>query len=213
MGRIIDRRRVMGGKKGLLPSGYTQVEYIENTSTAYIDTGVVATFTNMTGCECKFIKNSKGGHSNGTVYISGAATAANNGFLLRWQDSIGGAYGRLTTRSGHIKNGDTVYVSLKNGILTYKVNSVDFTITLPIVNDGFVSGSIVLFDTRRGDSAYQAATLGAKMIYAKYYYGDILVRNFIPCINPNNKVGMYDTVEGTFYSSPNGVAFVAGNPV
>ena len=40
MGMMINRRRVMDGKKGLLPSGYTQLEYIENTSNAYIYTGI-----------------------------------------------------------------------------------------------------------------------------------------------------------------------------
>lgn len=34
--------------------------------------------------------------------------------------------------------------------------------------------------------------------------------NGIPCIDPNNVVGMYDTVNGQFHSSPNGTAFVAG---
>jgi hypothetical protein len=32
----------------------------------------------------------------------------------------------------------------------------------------------------------------------------------IPCIDPNNVVGLYDLVNDVFYSSPNGAAFIAG---
>lgn len=46
MGRIIDRRRVMGNKKGLLPSGYTQLEYVNTGTGAYINTGVTCDHTN-----------------------------------------------------------------------------------------------------------------------------------------------------------------------
>ena len=35
-------------------------------------------------------------------------------------------------------------------------------------------------------------------------------RDMIPCINPNNVVGMYDMVEGVFYGSANEYEFAAG---
>jgi hypothetical protein len=50
-------------------------------------------------------------------------------------------------------------------------------------------------------------------IYYVKIEGASLIREFIPCINPNNIVGMYDTVNGVFYSSPNGTAFIAGPDV
>ena len=35
----------------------------------------------------------------------------------------------------------------------------------------------------------------------------------VPCKDSNNVVGMYDVVNNTFYTSPNGAAFVAGPEV
>lgn len=57
---------------------------------------------------------------------------------------------------------------------------------------------------------YGYAILTCSFFGFKILQNDILVRDFIPCINPNNVVGMYDIVNGVFYSSPNGTAFVAG---
>jgi hypothetical protein len=34
--------------------------------------------------------------------------------------------------------------------------------------------------------------------------------DLVPCINPNNEVGMYDTVNGGFYGSSGSGVFTAG---
>ena len=46
--------------------------------------------------------------------------------------------------------------------------------------------------------------------YFKLFIEGVLVRDMVPCRNPNNVVGLYDTVNEVFYSSPNGAAFIAG---
>jgi hypothetical protein len=38
-------------------------------------------------------------------------------------------------------------------------------------------------------------------------------RDFVPCLNPDGIAGLYDKVEGKFYSSPNGVAFEYGEVI
>jgi len=50
----------------------------------------------------------------------------------------------------------------------------------------------------------------AKLYYFKLFVEGVLVRDMIPCIDPNNVVGLYDLVNDVFYSSPNGAAFIAG---
>jgi len=47
----------------------------------------------------------------------------------------------------------------------------------------------------------------ARIYYAKIWSQGELVRDLIPCINSESVAGLYDKVEGKFYSSPNGVAF------
>ena len=44
------------------------------------------------------------------------------------------------------------------------------------------------------------------------YDNGIKVRDFIPCKrNSDNVYGLYDQVEGKFYSSPNNASFIAGS--
>jgi hypothetical protein len=41
-----------------------------------------------------------------------------------------------------------------------------------------------------------------------------LIHNFIPCKNSSNIAGLYDTIEGTFYSSDNhNYEFIAGEAI
>lgn len=53
----------------------------------------------------------------------------------------------------------------------------------------------------------------ATLYYFKLFVNGALVRDMIPCKNSNNVVGLYDVVNNTFYTSPNGAAFVAGPEV
>ena len=46
--------------------------------------------------------------------------------------------------------------------------------------------------------------------YFKLWQNGSLVRNMIPCINPNNVVGMYDLANGVFYTTPSTDPFEAG---
>jgi hypothetical protein len=55
-----------------------------------------------------------------------------------------------------------------------------------------------------------------KMFSFQVYDNGTLVRDLVPCIDPNNVVGAYDLVNDVFYSVPSGYTtdtLVAGNPV
>ena len=49
-----------------------------------------------------------------------------------------------------------------------------------------------------------------KLYSCEIYDGSTLVRDFIPCKNPSGAVGLYDTVNGTFYGNSGTGAFTAG---
>ena len=63
------------------------------------------------------------------------------------------------------------------------------------------------------DKTARMRYIEARLYYFKLFVEGTLVRDMIPCIDPNNVVGLYDTVNNVFYSSPNGAAFVAGPTV
>ena len=52
-----------------------------------------------------------------------------------------------------------------------------------------------------------------RIYYFKLFVEGTLVRDMIPCKDNYNNIGLYDIVNSVFYTSPNGVAFVAGPEV
>lgn len=198
---MINRRRVCGGKKGLLPSGYTQVEYIENTSTAYINTGVNGALSNSYEIKFNFPQIIIQQVILGDWYPSNTSTlntASNNGTMII-KYSVGDLW--------------LVEIAADTNVHIFKYDGN----TKKAYIDGISNGKVAtrtsgqkqyLFASNYSDAAKDYAKV--RVYYCKMESNGELVRNFIPCISPTNVVGIYDTVEGKFYSSPNGVAFVAG---
>ncbi len=59
-------------------------------------------------------------------------------------------------------------------------------------------------------SAYFRASLEAKLYSCQIYTGDSLVADYVPCIDPNGDVGLYDLVNDKFYKSAATEQFTAG---
>ena len=203
MGRIIDRRRVMG-KKGLLPSGYTQVEYIENTSTAYINTGVYTVCDHTFELETTISWDTLGGRqlngSDNTQWIGINGNKWDIGVTAgvviagRWYDV------RAVVTKGNGVRQTYIYV---DGTLILTTNPLSLPVPRNLQHI-FIIGSDRYVVGQGKFSSYDK-----KKKWRIIRDGDV-IRDYVPCISPTNVVGMYDTVEGQFYSSPNGVAFIAG---
>lgn len=211
MGIMINRRRVYGGKKGLLPSGYKQLEYIENTSNAYIDTGVKYYNANST-----------------EVILNGEFTnKASN--LSQFICMIGGSnkhcwFGNYTSKYYCYGQSNTFYntnmpltakrpisATIKGNKFTIKNSERQFSgsNTTNTVCDGIN----LPLGARYGERGNLISVALCILYNVKIVINDVLTRDFIPCKNPQNIVGMYDIVNGVFYSSPDGTAFVAGPEV
>jgi hypothetical protein len=52
-----------------------------------------------------------------------------------------------------------------------------------------------------------------KLYSCKMWYSNALVRDFIPCKNNNNEIGLYDLVSQTFFGNDGTGDFIAGNEV
>jgi hypothetical protein len=195
------------GKKGLLPRGYTQVEYIENTNdSAYIDTLVNAgDIGSMTSRMCY--------NTEPNINIGDGAVETNwwmmVGFILVSNKGYyGGQYGAGSTEVGVVgwdgAGWHTLTLTLRGnrGSITVDDKSKALVTANPSENN-----TIWLFMRSGATIRKFTSKRGIVELYDK---NNQPLRYFVPCINPKNVVGMYDTVEGKFYSSPNGVAFVAG---
>jgi hypothetical protein len=198
---ILRRFELMSLSNSELPSGYKKLEFIYNPNQAYIDTGV------------------DGGHFN-KVSHKFILTEITGSWINLWG-----------TRNSPTAQGRTLYINVSKKCFGVNHNSVDVITTIPcntdtlyqvIYNNGTfkINNQTVVYDaatfsnTRNCwlfqmnssnlilDDNISAKFTRMKCYSFKMWQDDTLVRDFVPARQlSDNKVGMYDKVEGKFYSS------------
>lgn len=188
-----------------LPSGYTQVEFIESTGTQYINTGVYPS-ENKYRVSMKFryivSHNSLSlfGNSSSRPY---SITIYSEYPVFYVGDRSGFANGPKTTL-------DTDYVldvTACDGTLTAIWNGAEHVDTY--TGSLFTGRPIFVFGANGGDRLVESDG-GYRLYYFQIYNDDALVRDFLPCIDPSGEIGLYDVVEGVFYPNAGSGEFVAG---
>lgn len=194
-----ERRRMMAAGD-LLPAWYQRLEYIQNTSTAYIDTGVQPNYTFEYELKANAVT---GGCVVGTYFNSEGTDyrffQVNNQFYF----DVGNK--RLCgiddqskwTYPYHVKWGNYYIEELNVGVkITYttfdeKMENANISSNVYLLGGkGYVPGKVWLF---------------------KIWDNGKLIRDFVPCKRRSDNVyGMYDKVEGKFYASASNVAFTGG---
>lgn len=201
----------------VLPSGYTEVEYIENVTPnkAYIDTSfkpnqntkVIADFQYVTtnthprcfGC----------GPYNGLAYELNAENGITSNGVWNWK--FGQTSGWLTTGVHTDFNRHTAIIDSGKLYLDGTVIGSTTVTTFQL------SDNIGLFGFIQNGS--QGGTYAGEYMFGKFYSFQIydngtLVRDLVPCTrDSDSKAGMYDIVNNVFYGSANNYNFVAGNPI
>lgn len=187
-----------------LPAGYTAVAYIQSSGTQYVDTGFKPTTENMKVC-LDFEWISKGSTTlYGTQQTSGSSfsiTAYNQPAFyvgtsqgLRPQTTVTGVRYQL---DAHANNGEFT-VSL-NGT----VESVEYSGTI------LKMLPLSLFGNNINGTTQQLSSL--KIYSCQIYDNGVLIRDYVPCINADNAVGLYDLVNGQFYGNAGTWTFAAGD--
>lgn len=194
-----------------LPKGYTQLTYIESTGTQYIDTGYSAPNGFICDAEIEFNTNS----FNKSVYFVGAHEAnppyARNGFGISdtnfWELGVSEECPRAEVSP-------VANVRYRVNVSTVKGNSyldVDGKRLITSSNADVRSpNNLCVFYNHYGMYFGKETTIG-KLYYLKIYNSNgVLVRDFVPCVNSNGEVGMYDLVNSQFYGNDGSGVFVAG---
>ena len=190
---------------GNLPKEYQQVEYLQSTSndfeTNYIETGLY--YTNDLTVNLDFYVDSAFGNYgrlfgiDDTQYeVLGMSDAASMYFRCYTPDG--------TDSHGYsFTNGTRNTLSYGNGALV--VNDIQQWTYTPAV---YGSNSLRLFSSHADrDGAY-------KMYSCQIYQGGILVRDFVPCYRKSDQEpGLYDLVNGVFYTNQGSVPFLVGGNV
>lgn len=185
-----------------LSSNYERLEYIENTSKAYIETGFTPNinssflytfaYTKFTNDDCFGVGSYNHGwglHTHGTFtigYTFGNYIHDNYNMVHYGNDNSKHSFGLI---------GNQVIYDDKM-ISTFTRAKIDETYPLKI---------FCPYTQSIGNYQYQ------RVYGLKLWDGNILVHNFIPVRRRSDgKIGMLDKIDGQFYTSPNGVEFIGG---
>lgn len=172
----------VAGEKGKLPSTYRKLEYIQSSGKQYIDTGVIV--KDITEIKVDF---------QAVTILSGE-----NQYASSWVDY-----------SNHIQIGINGNTFIDSGGVTYSQTSSVTARTQAVgVPLGAVNLHLYLFAQSEGTGALHYSS--GRIFSCQITTADGLVRNFVPCKNPDGVIGMYDIVNDKFYQSSSSDTFIAG---
>jgi hypothetical protein len=190
---------------GGLPDDYTLLNYIESSGTQYIDTGFKPNNNTRAVVDAAFTNIGDG------KYIFGARAAWANAMFAVYAEADGTqfTYGHGTQTgkaSGTVINRHTFDLN-KNSLY------IDGTLGGTLTANNFQSAnSIYLLSCNQNGSPLNY-TVYLKIYACQIYDNGTLVRDFVPCINPDGEVGLYDIVGKAFYGNKGTGSFVASAPL
>ena len=191
------------GGGSVLPEGYIQLSYIQSSGTQYVDTGFKPDQDTRVVMDVQNL-------GTGTNPYFGARTAARqNAFALRILSatSLRSDYGanNLTQTVDSVTN--RVTIDKNKNVLTYGT----YTITNTASTFSCPQNLLLLAIDTGGE--IDSRKLAAKTYACQVYDNGTTARNYIPCINAENAVGLYDTVGKRFYGNAGTGTFTAGPEV
>ena len=203
-----------------LPSGYTQVSYIESdlngaaaSAGPYINTGVIADVN--TQIDVKFSINDATSSTNYCIYGASNGNNYSSGELaLFWNYSS--SYGGRILEPVCPQSNSTSNVLYRPNFTADIVYTCSFNKTRMIFNGSSQSASwysdyqgvrsLYLFATHRSSSVWSSS--GLKLYHCKIYQSGSLIHDYIPAKNSSNVLGLYDLVSSTFLANSGGGRFI-----
>ena len=185
-----------------LPSGYTELEYIQSSGTQYIDTGFKPNQDTKISISMAFF-GSAGENLLGSRNSSSDATNRFGIITFSSSSKIGSFFGSTATQS----------ISLDSSIHNYTLSKAGLSVDGVSYGGAYTSSfsctyPITLFAWNNGSNGIVKNS--SKIIDCKIFSGEVLVRNFIPCKNSSGVIGLYDVIENQFYQNAGTGTFIAG---
>lgn len=184
-----------------LPSGYTEVEYVQNTGTSVINSNFQPNSNTRIVGEMEMVT------SNDYPKIFGAGIWNNSASLFAEYDNYLAIHWINT-------NSSTKYSSYRMSRFAYAKRKYDINKGSFYVDDTLVgthtysstlsvSSPVGIFNYLNGTSPGNANEYFLGKLYSfKIYNNDVLARDFVPAIrNSDSTVGLYDVVNDVFYTS------------
>ena len=197
-----------------LPSEYQRVEYIESTGAyqqnyTYIDTNYIIKQSPKVIVDVKFVGNYDcdlfGFENNSVPSFIGNFFAGSNGKIK--------SYYRYYNTNYTNYSGEFDYPANQNLRPFIKLECSNY---IKINNELWKTADVQSFENNTQPLLiFKGRTsIIAQIRYFKLYDGDTLVRNFIPCYRKSDsEIGMYDVVNGVFYTNQGSGTFLKGKDV
>ena len=185
----------------LLPSGYTQVDYIESSGTQYINTGIYS--KSSVEIDCDFKSTDTSATRN---YLFGAYNSNINRMQFSYSSEAFYGYGNNYITDNLTVDNNKHNFNLKNGIFKIDNNQIK-----EITSNDFESPNSYVFLLAVNNAGTATFYSYIKLYKCKIYNNNNLVRDFIPCYrNSDNEVGLYDLVNDIFYANAGTGSFTYG---
>lgn len=182
---------------------YTRLEYIENTGSAYIDTGFIPNQDTRVVMDFQSTQTAGGWPIFGSRQTSAnrtytfGSTSSNNCWLVGYNTSSANS-NKLEDNQRHTvdKNKNICYL---DGVQLTSHTYANFT----------SPGSMRLCNFYSGDGD-NSAFAKIKIYSCRIYDNGTIIRDYIPALRSDGIAGLYDAVNDTFYASKGSGNFVAG---
>lgn len=185
----MQRRRMMMAQGGVsLPAGYTALEYLESSGSNYIDTGFKPNQNTRVVCDAQAL----GRQDTGIAMAIG-----------------GGYYYSLFIDSGTVRTGygtEAVDTFATNAPAYYERLIYDKNKNVTTVGGYTITHNAATFQLAYSlylfarNNAGTTDWFGKVRLYScQIYDNDTKVRDYLPCINPDGREGLWDTVTQTFF--------------
>ena len=177
-----------------LPSEYTELTYIQSSGTQYINTGFKQNQNTRIVMHVKPVSITADAWAFGSRNANG-----NNGKGVFFLYSSGSLWNAVYYDSSSIKSfsgiSSTADLNIDYDKNTCTINGVSVNFTANTFQSDF---NLALLACLTGGVT---GHLSAKLYSCQIYDNDVLVRDFVPCINASGEVGLYDLVGKQFYGN------------
>ncbi len=186
------------GVNSLVPTGYTNVDYIKSTGLQYIDTGVKPTASMEFVGQMRLQRPTDS--SDNYAFGSGSSYSNFTGLMLSTYPGIHLGLGNNSSLAGSIGTLEDWY----DFDFDFQYNSKSASLNSNLLNttksyDSMTlnTENIYLFDRSTRGGKY-----GVVVYKFQIYSNDVLIRDFVPCLRDSDKVaGLYDLVNNEFYEN------------
>ncbi|MBQ8238925.1 MAG: hypothetical protein IJZ39_12370 [Oscillospiraceae bacterium] len=189
-----------------VPAGYRRLDFLESTGTQYIDTGVKLSSESEVRCGVAFTSMESFNYvfgGMGEVWLNEGFYAICENFRL----SAGFATQQSSRRFSVVQY---ALYNIKLDKNDYNVNGTQIHAFNPD-SSGFTEQPVTcsIFSFRRG-SAYKINPNICRIYSFTISRAGVAQVDYVPCIAPDGKLGMYNKVDGTLKENAGSGAFIAG---